>query len=372
MKICIDARCLEWQRGYVAGFTKEIILALAKNKKFKVVLFFQNYIPDDIKGLNGKVKVKLLKGPKVLLSKRILAEQLILPFAVSKEKCDYLISPTYSAPLLIKCKLILCIWDITYSTNKKDYSFFMGLSLRIFSYLSSKKAKKIITCSYFDARQIINYYNIKRQKITVINFPPRKKYRFAEKNDHSKIKQLKNKLGLPENYILCLGVIYNRRNIDKIIEGYKKSILLSEKNIGIAVIGRDATNPSINPKNLMKDLVDMGLGYYSEWAEEAHFMHLMQGASYYVCTSMIDGEGIILKEAAMCGVPVITSPMLKDSVDGNCVLIQEPNKVSHWVEIFNKVASEKIDTQIITKKSFKYVKDLTWKDVVEKTISCLN
>ena len=134
-------------------------------------------------------------------------------------------------------------------------------------------------------------------------------------------------MDLPDQYILCLGVIYNRRNIDKIINGYQNSNLYKKKKVGLAVIGRDATNPSINPKNLMKDLVMEGLGYYSEWVEENEFMHLMQGAKYYVCTSMIDGEGIILKEAAMCGVPVITSPMLKDAVDGNCILIDNPSKI---------------------------------------------
>jgi len=372
MKIGIDARCLEWQRGYVAGFTKKIILALVKNKKFKIVLFFQNSIPDDIIKIDSDVKICLLKGPNIFLSKRILAEQILLPFSIWKEKCDYLIAPTYSAPLLIKCKLILCIWDITYSTNKRDYSFFMGLSLRVFSYLSSKKANKIITCSNFDASQIINNYKIDKEKLTIINFPPRKKYRFAHKEDKIKINTLKKKLDLPDQYILCLGVIYNRRNIDKIINGYQNSNLYKKKKVGLAVIGRDATNPSINPKNLMKDLVMEGLGYYSEWVEENEFMHLMQGAKYYVCTSMIDGEGIILKEAAMCGVPVITSPMLKDAVGGNCILIDDPSNIVRWTEVFNKVSFQAIDRNSMIKKSYNYVKNLSWQEAIDKTVNCLD
>tara|TARA_Y100000768_G_C23986803_1_gene689404 strand:+ start:772 stop:1890 length:1119 start_codon:yes stop_codon:yes gene_type:complete len=371
MKIAIDARCLEWQRGYVAGYTKKIIHALSKNRKFNIVLYFQNYIPEDFKEINGRVKICLLKGPKLFLSRRVLAEQLILPFAVNKEKCDYLISPTYSAPILIRCKLILCVWDITYSTNKKDYSFFMGLSLRVFSYLASKKAKKIITCSNFDADQIINHYNINKKKLVIINFPPRNEYRFPNEKDKNKIEELKALLGLPESYILCLGVIYNRRNIDKIIRGYKKSTLYHEKKMGLAVVGRDATKPSIKPYALMEDLVSNGMGYYSEWAEEDHFMYIMQGANFYVCTSMIDGEGIILKEAAMCGVPVITSPMLKDSVDNNCILVQKPNRSADWQEIFNKIYFENFDTNQIVHRSHDYVKNLSWNDAIEKTLNLL-
>jgi glycosyltransferase involved in cell wall biosynthesis len=371
MVIGVDARCLEWQRGYVAGFTEKIIQALTKKENFQIVLFFQNYVPDDIKKIENDIKICLLKGPKILLSKRILSEQIILPYFVWKEKCNYLIAPTYSAPLLIKCKLILCIWDITYSTNKKDYSFLMGLSLRIFSYISSKLANKIITCSNFDANQIIAHYNIIKEKIVVINFPPRNKYRFAQKEDLIEIENLKIKLRLPHRYILCLGVIYNRRNIDKIISGYKQSKLYINKTVGLAIVGRDATNPSIKPKKLMEELVKEKIGYYSDWAEEDDFMHLMQGAEFYVCTSKIDGEGIILKEAAMCGIPVITSPMLKDSVSGNCIIINDPSITQEWTDVFNKVSLQSINKDILIKKSYNYVKTLSWEEVEEKTINCL-
>jgi len=369
MIIGIDARCLEWQRGYVAGFTKKLINSLAKNKDYKTVLFFQNNVPDDIIKYKDDLKICILKAPKILLSKRIIAEQLVLPFFIKKEKCDYFFAPTYSAPLLIKCFLILCVWDITYTTNKKDYSFFMGWSLRIFSYLSSKKANKIITCSNFDANQIRKYYKVQKEKILVINFPPRNKLRPANDADMIKIKSLKKELGLPNKYILCLGVIYNRRNIDKIISGYIQSNLYQDKKIGICVIGRDATNPKINPKKLMEGLVSEGIGYYSDWAEEKHFMHLIQGAEFYICTSMIDGEGIILKEAAMCGVPVITSPMLKDAVNGNCVLINNPNSTSEWIETFNNLYGSNYEFMI--DKSFNFVKKLSWDEVINKTVECL-
>ena len=49
MKIGIDARCLEWNRGGVARYLVNVLTdwALDEDSVHRYVLYFQNKIPDD-------------------------------------------------------------------------------------------------------------------------------------------------------------------------------------------------------------------------------------------------------------------------------------------------------------------------------------
>lgn len=361
MRIGIDARPLEWQRGAVARFTLRMLEHYSKEKKNDhIILFFQNYIPDDLNYLKEhNFELILIKGPKLFKKKRAIAEQLLLPKAIKKSKCDIFLATNYSAPLFTNCPIVLCLWDITYSTYPNHYKYYNAITLSITSRLSAIKAKKIITCSNFDAQEIINTYKVKKNKILIVEFGLEKKFKPIEKNDEIKIQNFKKKHCLPDKFILALGVIYNRRNIDKIIEGFIDSNIFSS-DISLVVIGRNATVPKIDIETKYKAIVKANKGFYMSWAEDDELVLWYQAAYFYITTSKVDGESMMLKEAISCGTPVVTSPLLKHSVKENCLLVNNPDNKDDWVTLFNEINEERFDINKMINKGIRDSKDFLW------------
>lgn len=374
MIIGIDARSLEWQRGAVARFTFELLKRWnTKEHSNKYVLFFQNSIPEDLKFLEDNFDLHLLEGPDLLKSKRILSEQFLLPRAIKKKKCDVFLATTYSAPIFISCPVILCMWDITFTTYGKHYDFFNRLVLTIFARISSKLAKTIITCSEFDSEEIQKNYSIEEKKIKVIELGvPDEFFEHGKEIHHKKfdVQKFKRDKNLPERFILALGVIYNRRNIDKLIDGFTKSKLFQEQDISLVVVGRDATSPKIGVDKLMQPLIKERRGYYSEWAEECDLINYYQSSEFYVTTSKIDGESIMLKESITLGTPVITSPMLSASIGDICILVNDPDDLYDWIQTFNKINDGFFDINELSRKGLEYSKKFSW-DNVEKEVTKL-
>ena len=54
------------------------------------------------------------------------------------------------------------------------------------------------------------------------------------------------------------------------------------------------------------------------------YPHFIRPLTSYICTSTVDGEALMLKEAMQSGTPVITSPLLKEAIGGNGLIIDDP------------------------------------------------
>ncbi|MBT7631676.1 MAG: glycosyltransferase, partial [Desulfobacula sp.] len=74
----------------------------------------------------------------------------------------------------------------------------------------------------------------------------------------------KKKYNINSDYFLSLGVIYNRRNVDKIIQGFDK-IKEKHHDIQLVIIGRMERNLDIRVKDLIRTLGNSGSIIYFDW-----------------------------------------------------------------------------------------------------------
>jgi glycosyltransferase involved in cell wall biosynthesis len=370
MRIAIDARCLEWQRGGVARFLMNMLKYwpdMAAEHRF--VLYFQNRIPEDDVLRHPHFEARVIRGPKWLKGHRILAEQILLPREIRRDNPDRLLATWYTAPLLNSCiKTVVAAWDISYSTHPAHYTLAERISLGFFSRRACRQAAGVLTCSPFDGRQIEQYYGIPRDRICVLQLAAEEQYRPPD--DPGRIEALRRKYNLPARYILSLGVIYNRRNVDVIIEGFK-SVYRDFPDVGLFIVGRNMTVPRADIEGAMADLTAQGRGLYLPWIAEDEIVDLYGGAWYYICTSTVDGESIMLKEAMRCGTPVITSPMLEESVAGLAVIVEDPTDRAQMAEVLRKALSSPDVRHDLAGRGLTWVQQWHWKRVAEDTLRFL-
>ena len=370
MRIGIDARCLEWNRGGVARYLINMFKVWQQvDCKDTFVLYFQDSIPEDDFLKNSMYILRQIKGPRFLRTHRILAEQILLPLMVRKDNLDVFFATWYSAPLFMSgVKTVVAAWDISYSTHPQHYSLMNQFSLGYFSRKSCEAAAGVITCSDFDARQIASHYRVPEVKILTVYLAA--DARFTPQRDEEKIGSVREKYRLPDKFILSMGVIHNRRNVDVLIKAFSN---LSEDfpEIGLVVVGRNNTRPYVDIELMIEKLESNGLARYINWFDDEDLVALYQSALYYVCTSTVDGETIMLKEAMKSGVPVITSPLLSGTVGGIGHIIENPESFKDTEKTLREALTTLDARKDLIERGLRWNEQFSWQRVANESLEFL-
>ena len=368
MKIGIDASCLETHRGGVARILTNLLLHWPKlNDHHRFVLYFERQIPQDEFLQQPQMECKLIKGGH--LKRKVLSQQVFLPLQLRTDKIDMFFAPWYYAPILCPSpKTVVGAWDISFKTHREHYTFRERAHFSLFSRISCSRASGLFTCSVFDARQIQKYYGIPPERICILRLAADDRFKLL--SDPARIRLLRRKYNLPEQYILSLGRIFNRRNVDVIIDGFKE-VYRDYPDIGLVVVGRNSTVPYIDIEKKMDSLVEEGRGLYLPWIPENDLADIYSGAWYYICTSTVDGETIMLKEAMQCGTPVVTSPLLEESIEGNGIVLPDPTSREETAELLRRIIPCQKLRREYSAKGLKWVKQLSWAQVAKQSLEFL-
>lgn len=363
MKIGIDARCLEGEKGGVARILSNMLRIwsnLASQHQFQ--LYFGNRIPDDSYLQSPVYRYSIIRGPQYIKKHHVLCEQLFLPFEILRDKPDIFFAPYYMAPVFCPCpKMVVAAWDISYTTHSSHYHWRSALEMSVLSRLACRRASGVVTCSPYDGRQIERYYGVPSERICVLQLAGDNK--FKQPVDLSALEALRRKYNLPRRYILSMGAIINRRNAPVIIKSFNELSRVFP-DAGLVVAGINATEPLVDIAELMRPLKERGQGICITRVPEEELALFYAGAWYYICTSTVDGEALMLKEAMLCGTPVITSPLLEETIGGNAVIINDPTSVKETTHVLkNVLLTTQEDRRKQALKGQEWVSALSWEKV---------
>lgn len=369
MKIGIDARCVEphWPIGGPGRYLLNMLKYWPRMApQHQYVLFFQNQVPKADYLDYENVESVLIKGPRLLKSRRILGEQLLMPWALRKHKPDVYFTPWYSAPLVtFGVKVVVGAWDIACSTHPSHSTLSDIIAFAGFMPFSCRKADGLLTCSQFDARQIETHFGVPVERICVVPYAADEK--FSPSDDFRHLASFRQKYGLPDQYILSMGVILTRRNVNVLIDAFM-DVHAKYPNVGLVVVGKNLTMPHVDIEQMMKPLIKKGRGCYLIRAPEEDIVDFYRAAWYYVCTSTVDGESLMLKEAMRCGTPVVTSPLLKETVGGNAVILEDPTDRRQTAEVLERIFAVRELRDQYGRDGMRWMQALTWEKVAANSL----
>ena len=311
MIIGIDARSLHTvPRTGVGEFTYELLSHLFQQNTTHTYILFSNVWKDDEKPLPFQefehVTWVTTRIPNKLFHAgiRITGYPHLDTYVAAKagvQKIDVWISPNLHFTSLSKeVKHILTIHDLSYH----HYPSFFSNKGRVWHTMvrpkkQMRRAQLILTPSDHTARDVIDVYGIKKEKVHVLS-PGVCSH--ITSLDHHSAEAVRMKYQLPDQYILFLGTLEPRKNIDGILDAYRRSSYLKKK-MPIIFAG------SIGYKgNTYKNMIEHTEGArYIGYVDELDKRSLYTLARAYVYVSMYEGFGLPVLEAMYCGTPVITS-----------------------------------------------------------------
>lgn len=334
MKIGIDGRCLQnCKNTGVEEYARGLISQLLKNNnkdRFVVFLNAFNQIEADFSWLeeNERVEIKKFSFPNKLLN---LCIWLLNWPKIDKmiDGVDCFISPNFHfTALSSECRQILTVHDLSFERMPETFSF----KRRVWHFLinprkMARRADEIWSVSESTAQDLISIYKIKKEKIKV-NYPFFNFDLYNKKIDFAEKQRIKKKYQLPENFILFLGTIEPRKNIQGLIAGFEsfKKINSEAKNFKLVIAGGkgwlwESIIEKAEKSSVAGDIIFTG------FVNEKDKVVLYFLAKVFAYPSFYEGFGFPPLEAMASGVPTIASNCSSmPEILGDGALLVNPDK----------------------------------------------
>jgi len=299
--IGIDGR--EIQKGVITGIGRSLANFVhyfgKHDKAHTLVMFSEETIPLHF---HGNVRQVVLKAAPALIW-----DQWHLPMALKANHIDLFYSPYYKVPLSTKIPVVNQILDLMYlvfPAYRRNIGTLGRVYYDTFGKAFAGKSISIITDSEHARGDIIRIWRVKPEKIAVI--PLGVAGRYVPVNDEALLSHVRQRLGLPSQYILYLGNFKPHKNVVSLIRAFKRiEKRFSEYKLILA--GPLDSNGVELQALVSKEGLQDRVVFTDTIREEDYPEALLSMADLFVFPTLYEGFGLPPLEAMACGTPVITS-----------------------------------------------------------------
>lgn len=338
MRIGIDAHFLENDYGGITTFLKGAIKSISEiDKKNKYFLFFKTNEPLTITDYPKHKKngsTQLSRDDKINKFSIIHWFHSDLPKQLRKYKIDLFFSPNHFLPITKSTsKEIVLVHDLAWRVNPEWKNFSYRKYAQLLQAKSLQRADNIIAISENTKRDVIKYYRIdKEDKIETIylaadeEFQPRQ----IDTLESSEINRIRDKHRLPQEFILYIGRIETRKNIQGIIMIMKKLSKKKEFNRLKTLLFGPVDSRGQEYLDSMQSLDNVE---YRGFISEKDLPYVYNLSKVFLFPSFYEGFGLSVLEAMQSGVPVLTSNTSSlPEIVGNGAITHDPNDYESFVE----------------------------------------
>ena len=211
INIIIDARMVDNNLHGIARYTYEIINNFNDNQLNLFLLVNDLKLAQDIFG--EKQHIQLIEMKSKFLS---IFEQVELPWIINRFKGNVLFhTPSFVCSPFINKPIIMTIHDLNHITLPQYYSKFHVFYYNLIVKTCAKKAKKILTVSYFSKNEILSWLKCDKDKIKVTYNGIDSRFKVIE--NKNQLQDIRKKYNLPQKFVLYVG---NQKKHKNIIDKY--------------------------------------------------------------------------------------------------------------------------------------------------------
>jgi glycosyltransferase involved in cell wall biosynthesis len=363
----IDAIALASERKSGVGVTLEHLLSGLVEQKdlygwtiYLVVPLWKSKLVK--KYTNDKIKIKTLFLPAKVLD--LLNRFRVMP------PLDWILGggvylfPNYRNFPLWSAKSVTYIYDLGFllwpSTLQPKNLNYLTKYVKRWAW----RADKIVTISNQVKEEIEKHLGIPYNKISVV--PCGVDSRIFYKRNKNEIERIKSKYGIIFNkYILFVGNIEPRKNLNKLLNAYKKLNIGTQKSLGLVIVGGDGwLNEGFY--KLYNNLVKNGHNVIKirEYVENEDLPALYSGATMLIQPALYEGFGLTPLEAMATKTPVALSAIssMEEVVlsSGNYF---NPDNISNIAKTINNIYTNS-ENDLSQKIESGYIRalELSWKN----------
>ena len=262
----------------------------------------------------------------------------------------------FTIPKNIKGKVIVTIYDTVFFSAPET----MGDMKAISEYkYAAERSDLILTISESAKSDIIKHFNVDEKKIEIVT-PGIDLEKYLHNYTDIELENVRKKYKLPENYILYLGTIEPRKNIERTIKAFIKYKKEVKDDLKFVIVGGKGWKYD----NIMKLIESMGTDIIlTGYIDEEDKIPIYKLAQIFAFPSLYEGFGMPVLEAMAAGVPVITSNVSSlPEVAGDAAILVNPLNEDEIFEAYKKILSDKKLQLEMIEKGLEQAKKFEWKE----------
>ncbi|WP_445749119.1 glycosyltransferase family 4 protein [Polaribacter sp.] len=254
-------------------------------------------------------------------------------------------------------KTVVTIHDLIFIRYPKLYSYFDRIIYIRKVKFAAKNSSKIIAISEQTKSDIIDFLKIDSSKIEVIYQGCHETFKVEKSKEFREF--VKEKYNLPDQFILNVGAINERKNIltlIKSIENIETTLII----VGVKTSYFKILNNYINENNLQKKV------FFLENVTMDELSAIYQMATIFVYPSIFEGFGIPIIEALFSKTPVITTKGgCFEEAGGPHSFYVNPKDISKLSEKIKTILDNKDLRNLMIDSGFQFVQQFN-DDVIAK------
>ena len=272
---------------------------------------------------------------------------------------DVFHSPHFSLPVFSYAKKVLTVHDITYLKHPEFYDpAFKKLNdygYRQLLPFNLKRADHIIAISNHTKKDLIEYFSIEPERISVIYTGVDQCREISTEDTQLYLDELGIYAG--EYVYFPVGTVEPRKNISRTIEAFNNSGICKKFKLVISGVGSIARISEVNCERIK----------FTQWNLLQERDILYQNAGFVCYPSLYEGFGMPVIEAMSYGKAVITSKTtsLGEIAEGFALTVN-PESADEITDAFNLLAEPQHILEF-EKKSLIRAKDFSWDKMAVET-----
>lgn len=253
----------------------------------------------------------------------MLSNLLLLPGWLRRLKVDVVVFQTFPS-MKHSVPSIAFIHDVLFRRFPQFFSWRERLYFRPLCWLTRNRVDRLIATTEFVASELVTYrYAPARSRIDIVPLGVNERYKPIRSQESGQLSEVKEKFKLPDNFILYVGRLNVRKNIENLLRALP---LLRDKGTKLVIVGREdwkapdlrelLSQPAIRERIIMPGAMT-----------DEDLIATYSLAKLFCFPSFAEGFGLPPLEAMASGVPVIVSNTTSlPEVCGDAAVYIDPTK----------------------------------------------
>ena len=289
-----------------------------------------------------------------------LSNLFIIPFYAKKYKVEVFLYQNYTPFIFCKSiKNVAYIHDFLFFDYPQYFSVFERIVFRLMK-VTSRFARVLITISNSEKKRIAKYTGFPNEKVFVVYHGISNDFACRE----NIINTTKLKDSLPSKYILFVGRINVRKNIEILLDSMKSI----DQSLNLVIIGKKDHKTF----DIEKKIIDLNLNSRVTLVghvEYCDLINILSHAFLFVFPSFAEGFGLPPLEAMKSGIPVVVSnATCLPEVCGDSALYFSPFNKEDLIFQINSICLDPSLYEKMKRKGLLHVEKFQWNLSVEEIL----
>jgi len=285
-----------------------------------------------------------------------LWEQRVLPKLVAAAGADVLFSPAYTCPLWCPVPVALVIHDVSFTAHPEWYSWREGLRRRTLTWLSARRARRVITESDFSKREICTRLGIPSSRVEVIYLGTPTLHRGQSARDP---------------LVLFVGSLFNRRHIPELIEGFTR-LASRLPDARLEIVGDNRTRPHIDVEALVAQSGVSDRIHIRSFIPDQELERLYGSASAFAFLSEYEGFGLTPLEAMAAGIPIVVldTEVAREIYGPAAIYLERPDP-AQIASALERLLIDTSERARLVNAGTQQIERYSWRECAHRTLQAL-